>query len=135
MSLLRLMLIAAVASAALFCGGCDAPKVSDEDLMLIRETELAKEVGNAQTVIVDVRKPADYAVGHLPGAINIYLPDIKAADARLGEAKKIVVYGASGDDPLSTAASKRLMSLGYQNVYDFKGGVSDWTTAGYRLEQ
>ena len=131
---LRLLLIAVLVSGAWVLAGCDTPKVSDENLLLMRETELAKQAGKPGTVVVDVRKPEAYAAGHIPGAINIYLPEIKAADPRLGSAKQIVVYGASGDDPLSTAAAKRLMSLGYQNVYDFKGGVSDWTTAGYRLE-
>lgn len=42
-------------------------------------------------------------------------------------------YGAGWSDSLSTAGVKRLLALGYEYVYEFKGGVEVWAGAGKRL--
>ena len=90
--------------------------------------QLAKEMMDSgdPLVIVDVRTPAEYAQGHIQGAILIpnetistesrieALPDTQAT---------ILVYCRSGSR--SAQAARKLVSLGYVNVYDF-GGVIDW---------
>lgn len=114
-------------------GGCDKAKVSDNSIQTVREPEVIEAAGQPQVVIVDVRKPEDFASGHLPGAINIYLPQIREGDPSLSSAKRIIVYSGGWTDPLSPAAAKKLMALGYQNVYEFKGGIEVWTAAGHPL--
>jgi rhodanese-related sulfurtransferase len=71
------------------------------------------------------------STGRLPNAINIYLPDIRGGNAQLQEAKKIVVYGADWTDPLPIAGAKRLLVFGYQNVYQYRGGVEEWREKGH----
>lgn len=113
--------------------GCDKVKVSDESIQTLREAEVIEALTQPQVVLVDVRKPEHFAKGHLPGAINIYLPQMRESDARLASAKQIIVYASGWTDPLSPAAAKKLMALGYQNVYEFKGGIEVWTAAGHNL--
>ena len=122
-----LLLLAAAAA------GCPSQrKTSDKDLNLINRSllraMLADEGKKDQLVLVDVRKAEPYAAGHIPGAINIPVIDLKKDDPRLAEARNIVVY-ASGqpDDLLSWAAGKKLVALGYVNVFDFRGGMEEWT--------
>ena len=49
---------------------------------LIEPTQLLDEARRGEVVIVDTRKPADYAKGHIPGAVNFSTYDIFALDTR-----------------------------------------------------
>lgn len=117
--------------------GCDRSiKVSDQDLLQIQYRELVSLLESDKkqgVVLVDTRKAADYDNGHIPSAINIFLPDIVGGDARLSRAKNIVVYSNDWSDPISRAAGKRLMALGYKNVVDFRGGIEAWRAEGRLL--
>ena len=119
---------------SLFLIGCDTgTQTSDADIQVIPEDKLADALAEPQTVLVDVRTPARYASGHLPGAISVPLPDMRPDDARLTDAKQIIVYAGGWTDPLSIAGVKRLMALGYSNVYEFKGGIDVWQDSGKKL--
>lgn len=113
--------------------GCDKVKVSDQDIQILKESEMEAATADGETVVVDVRKPAAYAAGHIPNAINIFLPEIREQDPRLAGAKSIVVYAGGWTDPLSTAACKRLMAMGYTGVAEFKGGMELWKESGRQV--
>jgi len=124
-----------VAVAALFTvPACDSQtKVTDEDVPIIKEPQLLDMMGKKGVVLVDVRKPEQYAAGHIPGAVSIYLPKIIKNHPALGGARQIVVYASGYTDPLSLAASKRMVAMGYKNVVEFKGGIELWKDAGHKL--
>ena len=46
----------------------------------------------------------------------------------------IVVYCASFECQASTNAAKKLISLGFKNVLDYKGGLKDYKEANLPLE-
>ena len=89
--------------------------------------EQAYEMMSTQeVVIVDVRTQSEYDEGHIQNAVLIpnetigneppsNLPDKNAV---------ILVYCRSGRG--SEEAARKLVNLGYVNVYDF-GGINDWT--------
>lgn len=75
----------------------------------------------ADTVIIDVRTPDEFAAGHLDGAINL---DVQAAtfDALAAELPvdgEYVVYCRSGNR--SAAAVERLRSMGFTDLTDAGG--------------
>lgn len=111
--------------------GCNDLKVSDADIPIVNEKQIEEAMNDpkGRTVVVDVRKPESYAAGHIPGAINVYLPDIRKSDERLGHANRIIVYGKGFTDPLGVAAAKRLVAEGYKNVWEFKGGMEAWQSS------
>ncbi len=82
------------------------------------------------TVVLDVRTPAEFAEGHLAGAINL---DVNAADfrAKVGAMAKDVpyaVYCRSGNR--SATALAIMKGLGFTQTYHLGGGITAWTAAG-----
>ena len=85
-------------------------------------TMMAQEIGY---IILDVRRPDEFAEGHIPGAINV--PNESIGTAELPELpdkdQLIMVYCRSGRR--SKEASEKLVKLGYTNIVEF-GGILDW---------
>ena len=77
-------------------------------------------------IILDVRRPDEYAEGHIPGAINVPNEEIGASEISElpDKAQLILVYCRSGRR--SKEASEKLVKLGYTNIVEF-GGILDWT--------
>ena len=76
-------------------------------------------------IILDVRRPDEYAEGHIPGAINV--PNEEIGTAEITElpdkSQLILVYCRSGRR--SKEASEKLVKLGYTNIVEF-GGILDY---------
>lgn len=72
--------------------------------------------------LLDVRTPAEYASGHIDGAINLSLQSIQAGTLpSVAKTKPVYVYCRSGSR--SAQAAKNLKSAGFSNVIDL-GGIS-----------
>ena len=76
-------------------------------------------------IILDVRRPDEYAAGHIPKAINVPNETIGTAEISelLDKDQLIMVYCRSGRR--SKEASEKLVKLGYTNIVEF-GGILDW---------
>ena len=76
-------------------------------------------------IILDVRRPDEYAEGHIPGAINVPNENIGSAEiAELPDkSQQILVYCRSGRR--SKEAAEKLVKLEYTNIVEF-GGILDW---------
>lgn len=109
-------------------------KISDADLKQAQYAEVKAMRAKGDTVLIDLRSPQKFAAGHIPGAINTPPQDMVANDARLAEARNIIVYAENNTDPLSHWPAKKLRGLGYSNVFDYDGGVEDWQKNGERLD-
>lgn len=117
--------------------GCSSePKTSDQDLEQLEYPRFLELKANPKVrlAIVDVRSAERYAKGHIPGAINISIPDLRPADPRLADATDIVVYATGWTEYLSPAAAKKLLAMGYKNVHDFRGGVEMWQAYGGKVD-
>jgi rhodanese-related sulfurtransferase len=75
-------------------------------------------------VLLDVRTDKEYELGHIPGAVHIPLSDIGDKIKKLKKDKELVVYCQTGNR--SIWAIKRLMGMGYKNLYNLKGGYHAW---------
>ena len=85
-------------------------------------TMMAQETGY---IILDVRRPDEYADGHIPKAINVPNESIGTSDIpELPDKDQLImVYCRSGRR--SKEASEKLVKLGYTNIVEF-GGILDW---------
>ena len=83
---------------------------------------MAQETGY---IILDVRRPNEFAAGHIPGAINIANESIGTAEIpELPDKDQLImVYCRSGRR--SKEAAEKMVKLGYTNIVEF-GGILDW---------
>lgn len=119
----KIMWITFVLVAALVVfTGCDMAT----EHTTITTNEAIYMMANQNVVIVDVRTPAEFSSGHIPGAISLELNEIRymVNFVILDVNQTILVYCRSG--VRSAEASAILAEMGYRNVYDF-GGILSWT--------
>jgi rhodanese-related sulfurtransferase len=85
-------------------------------------TMMAQETGY---IILDVRRPDEFAAGHISGAINVANETIGTAEIpELPDKNQLImVYCRSGRR--SKEAAEKLVKLGYTNIVEF-GGILDW---------
>lgn len=102
----------------------------------ISRDELMKMIGQKREFkLVDVLSGDSYRNQHIKGAISIPLDEIeKDAPKLLNKDETIVTYCASFDCQASTKAAEKLMSMGYKDVLDYKGGLKDYKEANLPLE-
>lgn len=126
---------AVLVAAALFAlPGClGKTETSDKDIETLRVEQVNEYLAKEGTLLIDVRRPELYDAGHIPGALSIPLPTMRANDPQLLQADRLIVYAGGWTDPLSVAGTKRLIALGYGNVYEFKGGTEVWQDSGGQL--
>lgn len=77
-------------------------------------------------VVLDVRKPEEFAAGHIEGAKNIdyYGKTFKESLAELPRDKTYLIYCRSGGRSGRTSAM--MNELGFQRVFDLEGGMIAW---------
>ena len=86
-------------------------------------------------VILDVRSDAEFAHGHVPGAIHIPFWQFprRAADVPLRPGEPVVVY--CGHGPRAWYAAAALRRCGFERVQFLEGHMSQWTRAGLPEER
>lgn len=92
--------------------------------------------GKGHFVIIDVREPAEYTAGYIPGAVSIPrgLLEFKVGKEDVWEeagmyipkkTDSIVVYCRTGGR--SALAARSLAELGYEKVVSLQGGWEEWS--------
>ncbi len=109
----------------------DFPRVSH----MSAETLARKlpEVAAGQTLLVDVRRPDEFAVSRIPGAVHV--PEGKGLVQRVKElsaGRPVVLYCAMGYR--SSRAANQLMQAGLTKVHNLEGSIFHWANAGLPLE-
>ena len=106
--------------------GCAAPASQNNTYRQISMSEAITMMEKEKDyIILDVRRPDEFAEKHIPGAINIPNEIIGTEEIKELPNKNqlILVYCRSGNR--SKQASEKLVKLGYTNIVEF-GGIIDW---------
>ena len=125
--------------AVLVLVGCQSKPVTGEIVSAaggsyqnVTPTELSTMLESKDFVLVNVHIPF---AGNIPGTdVAIPYNEIEPNLSQLPADKtaKIVLYCSSGR--MSESAAEELVSMGYTNVWNLKGGMVDWKQAGFELE-
>ncbi|TWP28085.1 thioredoxin [Apibacter muscae] len=109
-------------SLTLIIGGI----LSSQTNHVLNSEEFSKKFTEEGVVILDVRTPEEYNTGHLENAIDIDYrnPSFKEKIQKLDKNKTYMVYCRTG--VRSAAAIDSLKSLGFKNLYDLQGGITEW---------
>ena len=116
-----LLLILQIAAAVLLLSECSSAsytQISQDEAMKMMQEQTGY-------LIVDVRRPDEFAEGHIVGAVNVPNETIEdeAPDALPDKEQTLFIYCRSGNR--SKEASQKLADMGYTNVYEF-GGINTW---------
>jgi rhodanese-related sulfurtransferase len=90
---------------------------------------------NQGALVIDLRKPEDFAAGHLAGARAMSGEQIlKAAETlKKHKEKLVVVYDDSGS--LSASATRQLAAQGFTRAFNLRGGLSAWRAENLPLSK
>jgi phage shock protein E len=82
-------------------------------------------------LLLDVRTPAEFSGGHIPGAVNIALQNLPQRLAELPKDRPLVIYCRSGNR--SRQAQQYLAQAGFTNTFDL-GGIIAWQAQGLSVQ-
>ncbi|MFV0126855.1 ArsR/SmtB family transcription factor [Streptomyces sp. HMX112] len=103
-----------------------------DDTEHIGREELLHRASAGDVVVLDVRPPHEYAVGHIPGAISIPLDELPARLDELPTDTDIVAYCRSSYCVFSHDAVRILTAAGRRAVR-LSDGVLEWRQSGQPL--
>jgi phage shock protein E len=126
--------------AILLLVGCQSKAVSGETVSAaggsyknVTPKELNSMMKNKDFVLVNVHIPF---AGNLPNT-DLSIPydqiDQNLSQLPADKAAKIVLYCRSGH--MSQIAAEDLVSKGYTNVWNLKGGMIDWEKDGFEIQK
>jgi rhodanese-related sulfurtransferase len=99
------------------------------------ETDGVAELLDRGAQLLEVLPAADYREEHLPGAINIPLPELTPEAAqRLDRDRPVVVYCYDLQCDLSSRGAALLESYGHTDVYDYAASKVAWFAMGRPAE-
>jgi rhodanese-related sulfurtransferase len=95
----------------------------------VTREELSGRLRDGQVLVLDVRPAAEYAAGHIPGAINMPHDELAARLADLPADADIVAYCRGRYCVFAPDAVRLLRARGF-SAWPLDGGMADWRLAG-----
>jgi len=95
----------------------------------VSREELLRRSSAAAIIVLDVRPEDEFALGHLPGAVNIPLRALEARLSELDPSREIVAYCRGPYCVLSYEAVAALRARGF-TARRLEDGLPEWRAAG-----
>jgi rhodanese-related sulfurtransferase len=103
------------------------PEISTEELM--------KVLAERRAPVLDVRSAEEYAIAHIPEAINLYEKEVDLIRSRYPDAGTPLVFYCNGPYcGKSKRLSEELVALGYTNIRRYQLGLPVWRALGHRVQ-
>ncbi len=107
----------------------ETPLPTSANVILTDTSGRSYDVGTVNSdyyLLVDVRDAADYALGHIVGAVNIPAAQLAQWFDRIPKSTHVIVYDGDGG-ATSLGAYQALVARGNTNVSVLLGGMEEWT--------
>jgi ArsR family transcriptional regulator len=98
----------------------------------VSRKDLSARIKAGTVAVLDVRPQTEFALGHVPGAINIPAGELKRRLAELPKGVEIVAYCRGPYCVLSFEAAAALRAKGF-SVRRLEDGFPEWKAAGLRV--
>ena len=102
-------------------------------LEAVSREDLVSRLHDGLVTVLDVRSEDEFALGHLPGALNIPLTELERRLAELPANREIIAYCRGPYCVLSFEAVAALRTRGYV-VHRLVDGYPEWKAAGLPVE-
>ncbi|MBT1446194.1 rhodanese-like domain-containing protein [Shewanella sp. JM162201] len=97
--------------------------------------ELVQLVNKENAKVVDVRAKEEFRKGHIVGAVNLTMSEIKNNQiSSLESARKSPIILVCNAGMTSGQAAQLLVAQGFEQVYSLKGGMGDWQAANLPVQ-
>jgi rhodanese-related sulfurtransferase len=100
-----------------------------DSLEPVTRKELMQRLRGGAVMVLDVRPKDEFGLGHLPGAVNIPLRELKARLAKFKRSQEIIAYCRGPYCVLSYEAVAALRRLGFK-ARRLEDGLPEWRAAG-----
>ena len=128
--------LAKAVAAALMLGAVSLSAQAIRAVPRITIDELKALMDRQAVVVLDVRDPASFAKGRIPGAINVdYTLILKQAGRFAGETRPIVAYCACANEMTAARAAVDLAAGGIPGAKALEGGWDEWVARGEKIEK
>lgn len=104
-----------------------------DDMEPVSREELASRMDEGLVTVIDVRPADEFALGHLPGAINMPLSELVSRLPALQTGREIVAYCRGPWCVMSFEAVAELRERGF-NARRLEDGLPEWKAAGLAVE-
>ena len=88
---------------------------------------------NGQVLLIDVRTPAEYASGHIPGAINVPINVLAGKIRKMKVAKDRTIVTTCDHGGRSSRAAMELQKMGYHATSFCR--MDSWRKDGYKISK
>ena len=85
-------------------------------------------------LLADARDVDAYGDAHIPGAVPIPADEVDRLADKYDRDLDVITYCSSYECPASTMAAKEFIKKGFRHVWDYKGGIKEWTEDGNPVE-
>lgn len=100
----------------------------------ISRQELSRRMRDGLVTVIDVRPADEYALGHLPGAINVPLAELHGRLPDLRPGREVVAYCRGPWCVMSFEAVAELRKQGFA-ARRLEDGLPQWRAAGLKVER
>ena len=104
-----------------------------DELEPVSRAELTQRMKKGLVTVIDVRPEDEFALGHVPGARNIPLSELKRHLSKLDRKTEIVAYCRGPYCVLSFEAVAQLRKLGFK-ARRLEDGLPEWKAAGLPVQ-